>query len=189
MSAEPVPPSPQPAAGADGADRPPGEPSGRSWGELGLVALLFGMGLVLLIDARRITIPGSANTVGPRFFPYAIGIILVVIAIALAIAVIRGDRAGAEESEDVDPRAGTDWGAVGIIVVAFAGHALLINVVGWPLAVTVMFALVAKALGAAGWVRPLLAGGVVSVVAWTIFVKALDVALPGGSLLEAVTGG
>jgi putative tricarboxylic transport membrane protein len=189
MSAEPAPAPPRPETGAGGADRPPEAPSGRSWGELGLVALLGVMGLVLLIDARRISVPGSTNTVGPRFFPYAIGIILVVIAIALAIAVVRGDRAGAEESEDVDPRAGTDWRAVVIIVVAFAGHALLINVVGWPLAVTLMFAVVANTLGAAGWVRPLLAGGVVSVVVWIIFVRALDVALPGGTLLEAVTGG
>ena len=71
---------------------------------------------------------------------------------------------------------------------AFLGHALLINVVGWPLAVTLMFALVAWALGARGVVRPLLAGGVLSVFVWIVFVKALNVALPGGTLLELVTG-
>jgi putative tricarboxylic transport membrane protein len=189
MTDEPAPAAPpRPEPGPGDAARPREEKS-RSWGELGLVALLAVMGLVLLIDARRITIPGSANTVGPRFFPYAIGVVLIVIVIALTIAILRGDRAGAEEGEDVDPHAGTDWQAVGIIVAAFIGHALLINVVGWPLAVTLMFALVAKALGAAGWVRPLLVGGVVSVVVWLIFVKALNVALPGGTLLEAVTGG
>jgi putative tricarboxylic transport membrane protein len=189
MSAEPAPaapPQPEPEMGE--AARPPEEKS-RSWGELGLVALLAVMGLVLLIDARRITIPGSANTVGPRFFPYVIGVVLIIIAVALTIAILRGDRAGAEESEDVDPHAGTDWRAVGIIVAAFIGHALLINVVGWPLAVTLMFAVVANVLGAPGWIRPLLAGGVVSVVVWILFVKALNVALPGGTLLEAVTGG
>lgn len=147
------------------------------------------MGLVLLVDARRITIPGSSNTVGPRFFPYLVGFVLIGVAIALAVAVWRGDRADPDAGEDVDPRGGTDWRAVGIIGAAFVGHALLINVVGWPLAVTVMFGLVAKALGARGWVRPLLAGGAVSVVVWIVFVKALNVALPGGTLLEAVTGG
>jgi putative tricarboxylic transport membrane protein len=190
VSAEPAapqPPQPHERALDDDAGRPPR--SSRAWGELGMVALLAAMGLVLLVDTRRITVPGSSNTVGPRFFPYAVGILLVVTAVLLTVAVSRGDRADADDSEDVDPRADTDWRAVGIIAAAFVGHALLINVVGWPLAVTVMFALVSKALGARGWVRPLLAGGVVSVVVWIIFVKALDVALPGGTLLEAVTGG
>jgi putative tricarboxylic transport membrane protein len=61
-------------------------------------------------------------------------------------------------------------------------------VVGWPLAVTSMFAVVAWALGARGIVRPLLAGGITSVVVWLLFDKALGVVLPGGILLELVTG-
>jgi putative tricarboxylic transport membrane protein len=32
------------------------------------------------------------------------------------------------------------------------------------------------------------AGGVLSVFVWIVFVKALNVALPGGTLLELVTG-
>src|SRR3712207_7390801 len=61
----------------------------------------------------------------------------------------------------------------------FRSHALLINVVGWPLAVTSMFGVVAWALGARGIVRPLIAGGITSVVIWMLFVKALGVVLPG----------
>jgi putative tricarboxylic transport membrane protein len=52
-----------------------------------------------------------------------------------------------------------------------------------------MFGTVAKVLGARGWVRPLLSGGIVAVVVWLVFVRLLGVALPGGVLLEAVTGG
>ena len=89
----------------------------------------------------------------------------------------------------VDAGTDTDWRAVGLIAAAFAVHGLLINVVGWPLAVTAMFAVVAKVLGARGWLQPVLAGGTVSVVVWLVFVKLLNVALPGGTLLELVTGG
>jgi putative tricarboxylic transport membrane protein len=172
-----------PAPGRTGRD------GSRSWGELAMVALVAVIGIALLVDTRRIRIPGSTNTVGPRFFPYLVGAALVLVALVLGAAVWRGNRAPADDSEDVDTTAGTSWTAVGLVALAFGGHALLINVVGWPLAVTLMFAAVAKVLGAPGWVRPLLVGGALSVLTWLVFVKLLDVALPGGTLLEAVTGG
>lgn len=158
------------------------------WGEYVLTGFIGLLGVSVLLGTGGITVPGSSNTVGPRFFPYIVGGLLVLVAVALAFAVWRGDQASSEESEDVDADRPLDWTAIAVIVVAFGAHALLINVVGWPLAVTVMFAAVAKALGAGGWVRPLLAGGIMSVLVWIIFVKALGVALPGGTLLEAVVG-
>jgi putative tricarboxylic transport membrane protein len=153
------------------------------------VALLAAVGVVLLVDTGHITVPGSSNTVGPRFFPYLVGTAVVLVAAALAVAVWRGDRADPDEGEDVDTAADMSWRAVALIAGAFAVHALLINVVGWPLAVTLMFGTVAMVLGARGRARPLLTGGVVAVVVWLVFVKLLNVALPGGVLLEAVTGG
>jgi putative tricarboxylic transport membrane protein len=160
---------------------------GRNYGELALSVLLLLLGLYVIIDARTIAVPGSSNTVGPRFFPYLVGAATVVVGALLAIRILRGDQGPPEEGEDIDPNARTSWRAVGIITVAFLAHALLINVVGWPLAVTCMFAAVAWALGARGIVRPLLAGAIVSVVIWLIFVKALGVVLPGGILLELAT--
>jgi len=160
---------------------------GRDTGELAMALLLALLGGYLLLDAGDISVPGSANTVGPRFFPYAVGALTVLTGLALAFRVFRGDRGPADESEDVDPEAGTSWRAVAVIAVAFLAHALLINVIGWPLAVTLMFAAVAWALGAVGIVRPLLAGGVTSVVVWIVFVKGLNVALPGGTVLEFLT--
>ncbi len=159
----------------------------RRWGEVALTALLLVIGIYLVLGAGRITVPGSANTVGPRFFPYLVGSATVVVAVLLGIRILRGDQGPEEGGEDVDPNVATSWRAVGIIAVAFLAHALLINVVGWPLAVSSMFAAVAWALGARGIVRPLLAGGITSVVIWLIFVKALGVVLPGGVLLELVT--
>jgi putative tricarboxylic transport membrane protein len=166
----------------------PAERAGRSPGELAMTVLLGALGLYLILDAGNIAIPGSTNTVGPRFFPYLVGGLIVATALALGYRVFRGDRGPADESEDVDPTAGTSWRAVGIVAVAFLAQALLINVVGWPLAVTLMFATVAWALGARGIIRPLIAGGITSVVVWIVFVKVLNVALPGGLLLELATG-
>ena len=177
-----------PAARAVPGAASEGEHQGRRFGELVLSVLLLVLGVYLLVDARSITIPGSANTVGPRFFPYLVGGATVLVGALLTVRVLRGDRGPAEEGEDIDPDAPTSWRAVGIIVVAFLAHALLINVIGWPLAVTLMFGVVAWALGARGVVRPLLAGGIASVLIWLVFVRALGVVLPGGILLELATG-
>ena len=175
-------------------DRPAEQ--GRNWGELVLVGLLLVMGAYLIVGGSSIAVPGSSNTVGPRFFPYLVGGATVAVAVVLGVRILRGDQGPGEEGEDIDPDATTSWGSVVIIAVAFLAHALLINVVGWPLAVTAMFGVVAWSLGSrrggahfglGGVVRPLLAGGVASVIIWLIFVKALGVALPGGILLELAT--
>lgn len=161
---------------------------GRNYGELALTVLLLLLGVYVIIDAGSIAIPGSSNTVGPRFFPYLVGGATVAVGVVLAVRILLGDRGPGEEGEDIDPDAKTSWRSVGIITVAFLAHALLINVIGWPLAVTLMFGAVAWALGARGIIRPLLAGGIASVIIWLLFVKALGVVLPGGILLELATG-
>jgi putative tricarboxylic transport membrane protein len=175
---------------AEGVERPAeatADPPGRSTGEFVMSLLLAALGLYLVLDAASIAVPGTSSQIGPRFFPYLVGGVVCATGIALAVRVWRGDRGPADESEDVDPTAGTDWRAVGIISAAFLAQALLINVVGWPLAVTLMFGTVAWALGARGIVRPMIAGGITAVVVWIIFVKALNVALPGGTILEWAT--
>ena len=166
---------------------PDGPVRRRNWGELALSVVLIVLGLYLVIDGSTITVPGSSNTVGPRFFPYLVGGATVVVGAVLIVRIIRGDQGPAEEGEDIDPDATPSWRAVGIITLAFLGHALLINVIGWPLSVTMMFGVVAWSLGARGIIRPLLAGGIASVIIWIIFVKALGVVLPGGILLELAT--
>jgi putative tricarboxylic transport membrane protein len=172
-------------SGTDDAAEPPART--RRWGEVAMTGLLLVIGVYLILDAGRIAIPGSTNTVGPRFFPYLVGGATVLVAVLLGLRILRGDQGPEEDSEDIDPTAPTSWRAVGIIAVAFLAHALLINVVGWPLAVTSMFGVVAWSLGARGILRPLLAGAITSVVIWLLFVKALRVVLPGGILLELAT--
>ena len=195
MTASSPPPGTSPAephgASAVSAPTPPpgtaDQPQGRQIGELVMAVLLAGLGVYLLVDAGAIAVPGSSNTVGPRFFPYAVGGLTLLTGTALALRVLRGDRGPADDSEDVDLDAPTDWRAVAVIAVAFLAHALLINVIGWPLAVALMFAAVAWALGAVGVVRPFLIGLTLGCVVWIIFVKALNVALPGGTVLEFLT--
>jgi putative tricarboxylic transport membrane protein len=157
-------------------------------GELAMVLGLAALGVFVLIETPTIRVPGSTNTIGPRFFPYLVGGLLVVTAVALAVQVLRGRAAPPEDSEDVDSAAGTDWRAVALVVAGFAGHALLIEPVGWPIAATVLFAVVAFALGGRRPVRTVAIGLALSVVVWLVFVLGLEVALPGGPLEWVVFG-
>ena len=50
--------------------------------ELGLAGLLLALGVFLLVDAQRIAVPVNANSIGPRFFPTCVGVLLVGVAVA-----------------------------------------------------------------------------------------------------------
>jgi putative tricarboxylic transport membrane protein len=135
-----------------------------------------------LVDATGITVPGSANTVGPRAFPYAVGALLVVAGVAVLVGLARGRRGAAEESEDVDTAAGTDWIRVVGLIASFVALVVLIEPLGWPIAATVLFAGSAWSLGARPWWRPLLAGALLAVVTQVVFTQLLGVFLPAGPL-------
>lgn len=147
---------------------------------LGVVAL----GVFTLVGATTITVPLSSNVVGPRVFPYAVGVALLLSGLAVLVDALRGRLGDPESGEDVDADASPDWPALARIVLAFALHVAIVDLVGWALAGAALFMLVAWSLGA----RPLRAGIAGLVLGFTVqalFVTALGVTLPAG-LFEGV---
>lgn len=147
--------------------------------------LIAGLGVFVLLDTATIAVPGSANAMGPRTFPYVVGGLLVGAGVAVLVATARGRVGAAEDGEDVDPNAGTDWRTVVQLVAVFLAHAWLIERAGWPLAVAVLFAGAAWTLGARPWWRPLVVGIVLALVLQVVFRAGLGLSLPAG-LLEGV---
>ncbi|MFB9908920.1 tripartite tricarboxylate transporter TctB family protein [Allokutzneria oryzae] len=160
----------------------------RPSGELLLVVLLAGLGVYTLGTTPSIMVPPMAENAGPRLFPYLIGGLLVGVAVLLGVQVLRGKAAPPEEGEDVDPDAGTDWRAVLLLIGLFAGHAVLIEPIGWPLAAALLFSGVAVVLGARRWWLIVLASLVLAVGLWSVFVFGLGAYLPGGPLQGLVNG-
>ena len=152
-----------------------------SWGEAAIPVGLFALGVFTVIETTTITVPGSANVVGPRAFPYAVGVLLIGAAVALAVSLARGQHGHAEEGEDVDAEARTDWGTVAKLVGSFAVLVLLVEPLGWPIAATLLFGGTAWALGARIW-RAVLVGAVLSVLTHVLFVEVLGLFLPAGPL-------
>jgi putative tricarboxylic transport membrane protein len=156
-------------------------------GELVVVAVLTGLGVFALVEAHTIAVPTSSNAVGPRAFPYAVGVLLVGSAVGLLVAVLRGDRGEVEGGEDVDTSGGADWVAVAKLTGAFAALVVLVDPLGWPIAASLMFGGTAWALGARPWWRALLVAVVLNTAVHVVFTQVLGVYLPAGPL-EGVVG-
>ncbi|WP_433274254.1 tripartite tricarboxylate transporter TctB family protein [Actinosynnema sp. CS-041913] len=170
-------------------------------GEYVFGGLVAALGVFTLVDATTITARGAAGTVGPRVFPYAVGVLLMATGVAAIVATARGRSGRAaeatrgrlrraedaergrlgrvEDAEDADTRVRTDWSTVVKLVAILVAHLALIDVVGWPVAAVVLFAGAAWTLGAVWW-RALAVAVVLALVAQVVFASGLGLSLPAG---------
>ena len=182
--------SSRPAAGA--ADRAAGAPTGPATArralaaELAFPAALLLLGAWVLVEASGIAVPRSANVMGPRVYPTAIGVLLLAVGVWLTATVLRGDRGVEEGGEDVDDSVATDWATVGKLAGSFVALVVLVEPLGWPIAATLLFGGAAFSLGARPWWRPFVVGAVLALVVQVAFTQLLDLYLPAGPL-EGVT--
>ncbi|MGW6448230.1 tripartite tricarboxylate transporter TctB family protein [Lentzea sp. NPDC055074] len=140
--------------------------------------LVAAVGVFTLVDATTIAARDD-NVVGPRAFPYAVGILLVVTGIAAIIATARGKLGQAEEAEDVDESVRTDWLTVAKLVAVLVAHLVLIDVIGWPVAAALLFFGAAWTLGATWW-KALPIAVVLALVVQVVFAYGLGLSLPAG---------
>jgi putative tricarboxylic transport membrane protein len=155
--------------------------AGRS--ELGVALLLGVLGLVVLVDALRLDAPTTdSDRVGPQAFPIAVAVLLLVCAALLAVNVLRGGHGQAEEGEDVDLAAPTEWRVVLPLLGVFALNVLLIDVLGWVVSGALLFFGCAWALGSRHYVRDLVISLLMSVVTFYGFYLGLGIHQPAGVL-------
>ncbi|GAA2038992.1 hypothetical protein GCM10009819_25000 [Agromyces tropicus] len=147
------------------------------------VALLVGVGTIAGAGAIRVP-PGSASVLGPRAFPYAVGVLLVLAAAAVLVGLLRGRRGRPDDGEDVDPDAPTDWVTVALLVAVFLSQLLLIDLAGWPVAVAVVFGGGAIILGAKRRWAALAIGLALGLVTQFVFGTWLGLSLPAGPALN-----
>jgi putative tricarboxylic transport membrane protein len=156
----------------------------REHSELGICLLLAVLGAAVLIDAVLISSDFTQRgPIGPKTMPAIVGVGLLVVAVLLAIDVLRGGRGESETGEDVDLSAPADWRTVLSLCAAFLANAALINVAGFLVSGVILFWGSAYALGSRDMTRdPLIAAGL-TVVTYVVFNYLLGVPLPGIPLL------
>jgi putative tricarboxylic transport membrane protein len=146
-------------------------------------AVLVVVGAFLTYDALTLDAGfAKVDPIGPRFFPLAIGIILIVLAVILAIAIPRGSVGEADAGEDVDPNSPGDWRTVGMLVGLFVAVILLVDPLGWVITGTLLFAGSATILGSRHHVRNIAIGAVLSLISFYAFYSGLGIPLPAGIL-------
>ena len=161
-----------------------GRLAGRS--ELGVALLLGVVGVVVLVDAAGIHAPYSqADPVGPRTVPFLVAALLLVCAVGLAVDVLRGGHGAAEEGEEVDLTAPTEWRVVLPLVGTFVANVLLIDVLGWVISGALLFWGSSWALGSRHPVRDAVISLALSLATFYGFYLGLGVLLPAG-VLEGV---
>jgi putative tricarboxylic transport membrane protein len=161
-----------------------GRLTGRS--ELGVALLLGVVGVVVLVDAAGIHAPYSqADPVGPRTVPFLVAGLLLVCAVGLAVNVLRGGHGEAEEGEDVDLTAPTEWRVVLPLLGTFVANVLLIDVLGWVISGALLFWGSSWALGSRHPVRDAVISLALSLATFYGFYLGLGVLLPAG-VLEGV---
>jgi putative tricarboxylic transport membrane protein len=157
---------------------------GRS--ELGVALLLGVVGAVVLVDAARLNAPGTASDpVGAKAMPMVVGALLLVCAVWLAVDVVRGGHGDAEEGEDVDLTAPTEWRVVLPLVAAFVANIVLIDRLGWLISGTLLFWGSSWALGSRHLVRDAVIAFLLALVTFYGFYLGLGILLPAG-VLEGV---
>lgn len=151
-------------------------------GELVFAGIMVALGVFSVVGIFLIHVPVGMKA-GPTVFPIFVSIILLASALTVLIGVLRGERGGAEEAEDVDTSLSTDWVTLAKLAGLVVTHLLLIEPLGWAPAAAVLFGGVAWSLAAKRWWMAFLIGIVVALVIQVAFGGLLGLSLPWGPAL------
>lgn len=153
----------------------------RDLSQLGFAALLALAGAYTVYDATTLRV-GFADPVGPRVFPYLIGGVLLVLAVLLTVATLRGDTPVEEGGEDIDLTQAADWGTILKLIAVLVFTIATVNLLGWAISGAVLFAGSTWALGSRTLVRDVGIGLILSVASWYAFYVGLGIPLTPGLL-------
>ena len=151
-------------------------------GELAFAGSLLLLGIIVLIDTKNMLVPPGSGSVGPQVFPTIIGSFIVIVAIALAVEVLRGNYGQPEGTEFGEIHAKTDWKTLGMVSGSILTYPFLIESAGFVVASTVVFFGVGFAYGARKLLKNLLIALIFALVVYLSFTKLLNVNLPAGIL-------
>ena len=155
----------------------------RDLAQLGVCVFLAVLGVIMLVDASTL---GDNTTgtdpLGPKAVPIFLGSALILLAIGLTVAVLRGSTPELEGGEDVDLDQRVDVKTVLMLVGVFVANIVLIDVLGWVISGSILFYGSALALGSRHYIRALVIAVALSLITFYGFAIGLGVGLPAGIL-------
>jgi putative tricarboxylic transport membrane protein len=148
-------------------------------GELLLAFGLLAFGVYILFQTRDIAGAQAYEQLGPRLFPLLIGAGMAICGAGLIWQALSG---GWRDMPSQESHRHPDWFAFGLIGAALVLHMALIGLIGFVLATTLMFVLVARGFGSRRWQRDVAIGATLSILAFYLFTRALGLHLPASPL-------
>ncbi|GGG06980.1 membrane protein [Rhodococcoides trifolii] len=146
-------------------------------------AVLLVVGVFLIVDAMSLTAEfAKVDPVGPKLFPLVIGIAMLVCAVLLVIATLRGSKGEPDDGEDIDTSSPADWKTVGLLVGLFVATIAFVDLLGWVIMGALLFGGAATVLGNRHWIRNIGIGLVLSLISFYAFYVGLGIPLPAGIL-------
>ena len=155
---------------------------------LALPELLIGLGMLAFAALalwQTWAIPASPlyATVGPTVFPYVTTAGLALLGALLVVQALRGGWQPEEEKV-----VALDWRALAFVVAGLAVNVVTISWLGFTLASTAMFVLIARGFGSRMPIRNAAIGFAVALIAYFGFAKLLGVNI-GAGWFERLLGG
>ena len=141
---------------------------------------------VLLLGALALwqtsVIPASPiyAQVGPKAVPYGVSAGLLALGAGLVASALRGGWSHTlEEVQEAPP---TNWRSLGLLLAGLAANLVLIGPLGFSIAASAQFVLVAAAFGSRRLLRDLVLALVLTLLVWFLFVELLGVNIGAGVL-------
>lgn len=146
-------------------------------GELVVSLILLALGSCVVYGTGDIAETQGYSQVGPRLFPYVIGIGMTLCGAVLGWQALNG---GWRHVPLDEAHAQPDRMSFVILSLGLVLHMVLIGWAGFILASTLMFVLIARGFGSHRPVRDLLIGAVLTAAAYVVFTRGLGLRLPAG---------
>ena len=162
-----------PARPREGGDDAP-----RDRAQFAIAALLIALAAFVFWQVQRIPADGGYSAVGPRFTPTLIAAGLLIVGGLLLWQAWSGGWKGMEAA----PPEPFFAPAFAWIAGALALHMVVIGLLGFAIASTLLFAMVARGLGSRRVVHDVVIGLVLAVLVFLFFTRVLNVALPASPL-------
>lgn len=152
-------------------------------GNVIFAGVIVALGVFALVGAFSIRIP-AGQVIGPQVFPFLVSAILLASGVFLLVAALRGTVAAADEGEDIDPNATTDWWTILKLVGLVVGVIVLLEILGWWMVAALLFGGAAWTLGAKKpWIA-FLVGLALGIGTQLLFGEGLGLSLPRGMAFD-----
>lgn len=152
-------------------------------GELVISLALIALGSYVVYETQNIAQTQGYSQVGPRLFPYLIGMGMTLCGAVLGWHALSGGwRHVPLDQEGHDA---PDWPAFIIIGAGIVAHMVLIGWAGFIIASVLLFVLIARGFGSRRPVRDLALGAALSTAAFLLFTLGLGLRLPAGPFAGA----